>query len=96
MRDTFQNPESLGCHGMVFLCLSVCHFMNCCLLKNAFWDVQFSDPHRAITFDEMHANDHGLGGKHFWPQTKGFVEQLGNNAAKQIDDQYVMLSAMYS
>jgi hypothetical protein len=33
-------------------------------------------------FDEMHANDHGLGGKHFWPQAKKLVEQLGSNAVK--------------
>jgi hypothetical protein len=38
----------------------------------------------------MHANDHGLGGKHFWPQAKRLVEELGNNAAQLIDDQYVM------
>lgn len=59
-------------------------------LKNAFWDIQFSDPHSAITFDEMHVNDHGLGGKHFWPQAKEFVTDLPSKAAKQIDDQYVM------
>ena len=39
----------------------------------------------------MHVNDHSLGGKHFLPQAKGFVEELGSKAAKQIDDQYMML-----
>jgi hypothetical protein len=58
-------------------------------LKNAFWNVCFSDPHRAITFDEMHANDHGLGEKHFWPQAKRLLEQLGGNAVQQVEDQYV-------
>jgi len=56
-------------------------------VMNAFWTVQFSDPHKAITFDEMHANDHGLGGKHFFPQAKLFVSKLGANARQQIDNQ---------
>jgi hypothetical protein len=43
----------------------------------------------------MHANDHGLGGKHFWPQAKGFVGELGSKAAKQIDDQYVTLHLLF-
>ena len=60
------------------------------LMQNAFWTVQFSDPHRAITFDEMHANDHGLGGKHLFPQAKLFVSQLGAAACQKVDDQYVM------
>jgi hypothetical protein len=37
----------------------------------------------------MHANDHGLGGKHFFPQLKEFVSDLGSAARQQIDDQYV-------
>jgi hypothetical protein len=44
-----------------------------------------------ITFEEMHTNDHGLGGKHFWPQGKKLVEQLGASAAQQIEDQYLMI-----
>jgi hypothetical protein len=44
----------------------------------------------------MHANDHGLGGKHFWPQAKEFVQQLGPKAAKQIDDQYVLLYSYFT
>jgi hypothetical protein len=38
----------------------------------------------------MHTNDHELGGKHFWPQAKRLVEQLGSNAVQQVEDQYVM------
>lgn len=38
----------------------------------------------------MHANDHGLGGKHFFPLLKEFVSELGANARQQVDDQYVM------
>jgi hypothetical protein len=60
-------------------------------MKNAFWNVQFSDPHRAISFDEMHANDHGLGGKHFFPQARLFVSELGPVIRQQLDDQYVLL-----
>jgi hypothetical protein len=39
----------------------------------------------------MHANDHGLGGKHFFPQLKEFVSELGADARQQVDDQYVIL-----
>jgi hypothetical protein len=35
----------------------------------------------------MHANDHGLGGKHFFPQLKEFVSELGSDARQQVDDQ---------
>ena len=38
----------------------------------------------------MHANDHGLGGKHFFPQAKPFVLKLGASACQQVDGQYVM------
>jgi hypothetical protein len=43
----------------------------------------------------MYANDHSLGGKHFWPQAKGFVGELDSKAAKQIDDQYVTLHLLF-
>lgn len=36
----------------------------------------------------MHANDHGLGGKHFFPQLKDFVSELGADARQRVDDQY--------
>jgi hypothetical protein len=38
----------------------------------------------------MHANDHGLGGKHFFPQLKEFVSELGGDARQRVDDQYVI------
>ena len=38
----------------------------------------------------MHANDHGLGGKHFFPLLKDFVSELGADACQQVDDQYVI------
>ncbi|KAG6834983.1 hypothetical protein H0H93_005922, partial [Arthromyces matolae] len=33
-------------------------------VENAFWDLNFSDPHDVVTFDELHNNCHGVGGKH--------------------------------
>ena len=39
----------------------------------------------------MHANDHGLGGKHFFPQLKEFVSKLGADARQRVDDQYVIV-----
>lgn len=55
--------------------------------KNAFWSVQFSDPHQALAWDHMHNYSHGLGGKHIWPEIQFHVEALGRKALKTVDDQ---------
>ncbi|KAJ3563065.1 hypothetical protein NP233_g9182 [Leucocoprinus birnbaumii] len=45
-------------------------------VNNAFWTLPHSDPHRALTFDRMHNNAHGLGGKHLWPLLQVTLAQL--------------------
>lgn len=39
-----------------------------CLPQNVFWDLPITNVYRLISFDELHANDIGLFGKHLWPQ----------------------------
>ncbi|KAG6908211.1 hypothetical protein DXG01_005683 [Tephrocybe rancida] len=46
-------------------------------IVNAFWELNNSDPHEAIAFDEMHINDHGLGGKHLWPKVQKAIKDAG-------------------
>ena len=52
--------------------------------------VSFSDPHQAISWDGMHAHDHGLGGKHLWPTLQKYIKQIGRNGPSQVDFQYVL------
>jgi hypothetical protein len=60
-------------------------------LQNAFWSVNFSDPHKAVSFDEMHSNDHGLGGKHLFPEAKRHISLLGRKAVEIVEAEYVNL-----
>ena len=51
--------------------------------------VRFSDPYQAISWDGMHAHDHGLGGKHLWPALQKYIKQYGRAGPAKVDDQYV-------
>jgi hypothetical protein len=53
--------------------------------------VRFSDPHQAVSFDEMHSNDHGLGGKHLFPEAKHHIRLLGRKAIEMAESEYVTL-----
>jgi len=55
-------------------------------LKNAFWGLEYSDPFKALTFDRMHNNSHGLGGKHLWPVLVKYIEECGRPAIKEVDN----------
>ncbi|KAF8072161.1 hypothetical protein FPV67DRAFT_1667598 [Lyophyllum atratum] len=57
------------------------------LVYNAFWDVNFSGPHEAIGFDDLHVNDGGVGGRHLWPLVVAFLHKLGADAKQKVDDQ---------
>jgi len=61
------------------------NFSNYILVENAFWRVQFSDPHMALSFDHMHNYPHGLGGKHFWSVLQEYVNQLGSAKIQSIN-----------
>jgi hypothetical protein len=45
--------------------------------QNAFMTVRLSDPYLALSWDGMHAHDHGLGGKHLWPALQNCIKQYG-------------------
>ena len=51
--------------------------------------MQFSDPHQAVSFDEMHSNDHGLGGKHLFPEIKRQIQLLGRKSVEMADAEYI-------
>jgi hypothetical protein len=62
--------------------------LNSCLCsQNAFWTVPYSDPHQVLTFDRMHNNSHGLGGKHLWPLLQEALERLGPDPMTKVDKQ---------
>lgn len=54
--------------------------------------VRFSDPYRALSWDGMHAHDHGLGGKHLWPVLQNFIKQHGRDGSAKVDAQYAAFS----
>lgn len=51
--------------------------------------VRFSDPYQALSWDGMHAHDHGLGGKHLWPALQNYIKQYGRAGPATVDAQYV-------
>lgn len=57
------------------------------LFQNAFWDINFSDPFKALSWDHMHNYAHGLGGKHLWPLIEEHLDDLGRTAAHTVDEQ---------
>jgi len=57
--------------------------------------VQFSDPHQALSWDGMHAHDHGLGGKHHWPELQKFIKEYGRNGPSKVDAQYAVIHLLY-
>ncbi|KAG5640562.1 hypothetical protein DXG03_008069 [Asterophora parasitica] len=54
--------------------------------KNAFWDINLSDPSQTLSWDRMHGYAHGLGGKHILPQLQEFLLQ-SRTLAKKADTQ---------
>ncbi|KAF9470013.1 hypothetical protein BDZ94DRAFT_1329905 [Collybia nuda] len=61
-------------------------------VENAFWSVQFSDPHQALAWDHMHNYSYGLGGKHIWPKIQNHIEELVHfSDAKKYEDILKML-----
>lgn len=56
------------------------------LLQNVFWDIENSDPFRALSFDRLHVNQGGLWSDHFWPELQGRISDLGRYAKKDVDE----------
>ncbi|KAJ7508184.1 hypothetical protein B0H11DRAFT_1848468 [Mycena galericulata] len=53
-------------------------------VENAFWKIRGSDPHAAISYDPLHADDGGFWGDHLFAQIKARVTELGRAAIVQI------------
>jgi hypothetical protein len=60
------------------------------LVKNVFWSVANSDPHAALSWDRMHAYNSGLFGRHLWTALQNDIIDLGRDAVKAADYQYVL------
>ncbi|KAJ7046207.1 hypothetical protein C8F04DRAFT_1322991, partial [Mycena alexandri] len=56
-------------------------------VENAVWKIRGSDPHAAISYDPLHADDGGFWGDHLFAQIKARVTELGRAATVQIDTQ---------
>ncbi|KAF9780021.1 hypothetical protein BJ322DRAFT_1165130 [Thelephora terrestris] len=56
-------------------------------VENIFWSLQNSDPHRALSFDRLHANHLGLFKDHLWQEAKRLVAAEGKPALGQVDRQ---------
>ncbi|KAJ7862034.1 hypothetical protein B0H14DRAFT_2575682 [Mycena olivaceomarginata] len=57
-------------------------------IDNVFWKIHGSDPHEAISYDPLHADDGGFWGDHLFSQFKARIEALGRSAIVKIDSQY--------
>ncbi|KAF8257057.1 hypothetical protein EI94DRAFT_1842699 [Lactarius quietus] len=57
-------------------------------INNVFWLVANSDPHHALSFDRLHLNNSGLFGYHLWNKFKLLINQIGRDAAAQVDKQF--------
>ncbi|KAH9039002.1 hypothetical protein EDB85DRAFT_1860186 [Lactarius pseudohatsudake] len=57
-------------------------------VQNVFWQLQHTDPHRALSFDRLHSNNTGVFGYHLWEVFKEHVEGYGRQAVAQVDDQF--------
>ncbi|KAJ6552670.1 hypothetical protein DFH09DRAFT_1496806 [Mycena vulgaris] len=59
-------------------------------VENTFWKIKDSDPHAAISYDPLHADDGGFWGDHLFTQIKARVTELGRAAIVKIDAQMAM------
>jgi hypothetical protein len=57
--------------------------------------VMHSDPHRALAYDRMHNDSHGLGGKHLWHVTISYLKATGRSSTKELDLRWVYSRLRY-
>ncbi|KAN0137278.1 hypothetical protein V8E53_004723 [Lactarius tabidus] len=50
-----------------------------CDIDNVFWDLQNTDIHRTLSFNQLHSNNTGLFGRHLWGAFKKVITHCGNN-----------------
>ena len=72
-------PKSIsGVHGLIYF-------------QNAFWKVENSDPHIALSFDQLHTFPGGLFRDHIWKFLQARVTELGREASVEINEVYSFL-----
>ena len=59
--------------------------------QNVFFRLMYTDPYRALSFDNLHFDSSGLWGAHIFVQLKEHVKLLGNAACFKVDSQSVPL-----
>lgn len=52
--------------------------------------VAWSDPHEILSYDHMHNDSHGLGGKHLFPIILRYLKGSGRDVLAQLDRRYVL------
>ncbi|KAJ7914598.1 hypothetical protein B0H13DRAFT_2250692 [Mycena leptocephala] len=57
-------------------------------VENAFWKIRGADPHKALSFDPLHADDGGFWGSHLFSEIKKRATELGREAIVKIDEQF--------
>jgi hypothetical protein len=57
--------------------------------KNAFMTVAWSDPHEILSYDRMHNDSHGIGGKHILPTVLKYLKASGRNVLAELDKRFV-------
>ncbi|KAJ7877138.1 hypothetical protein B0H13DRAFT_2235919 [Mycena leptocephala] len=75
MRTAAEREEFLKDHGLRDV-------------DNALWKIKGSDPHEAISYNPLHADDGGFWGTHLFGQIKQRVTELGREAIVKIEEQF--------
>ncbi|KAJ7897519.1 hypothetical protein B0H13DRAFT_2234374 [Mycena leptocephala] len=75
MRTAAEREELLKDHGLRDV-------------ENALWKIRGADPHEAISYDPLHADDGGFWGTHLFGQIKQRVTELGREAIVKIEEQF--------
>ncbi|KAH9017269.1 hypothetical protein EDB85DRAFT_2203032 [Lactarius pseudohatsudake] len=76
-KKSFSRPKALRCARDCEALLSKFGLRN---VQNVFWQLQHTDPHRALSFDRLHSNNTGVFGYHLWEVFKEHVEGYGRQA----------------
>ena len=52
--------------------------------KNAFMTVAWSDPHEILSYDRMHNDSHGIGGKYLFPIVIKYLKASGRESREKL------------
>ena len=66
--------------------------------KNAFMTVAWSDPHEILSYDRMHNDSHGIGGKYLFPMVLKYLKASGRESREklaELDKRYLLSFLIY-